>query len=371
MAGNAPTPITASIPTTPTPTPTPSAPAPVAAPVQQPTPTLTAPEAAPTPPTPAPTKTLQEILQERKARFEVPAPQPAQPQAPPTETPTPTPETPQPQTPDLVAQAAKDQLFELMQKDPGKLMQLLQAQQGAPEPTPENAAPQMIAPDAYRQQLSQEAQQWMGARPAITAAGLFGEENAQEMGLQHADFTQDLEKFVVATVGPLLAGLMGDVYSIQHKFTNEIDGFKPILESHQWTGTQQELGKQLVEVFPALQSDQKAAQFAEKRFAELAPMFMDKALLDKPSTNPKEYARISVAIAKIAAGEFSSQTPANLPVPTIATPPAGMTPEPQPVQSTYRNHLGQFSGQKVPLTLDQFNAQKLTNLDLGNGTAHV
>lgn len=324
--------------------------------------------------------TLQQVLEARRAALnpEPPAqaPQspegqppanPAQPQAPQT------PEAPQipdaspanaPQAPTPEQLAAQAAMFQLAQSNPQQLIQMLQAAQPQPENKPQTDAPARPTPEQYHQTLLAEAQQHMQARPAITAEGLFGTDNAEEMGLVNKDFSSDLEAFVQATMAPVLGTLLSNLYALQHHFDQQFTQVRPVLETHQFTEVQREAGKQLEEAFPALKArDPQAVAYADRRFNELAPILLPPEILNNPQSNPREYARIMTSIARIAASEFASVPPAQTPAtsPTIPAP-ASVPPEPQQIAPAYRNHLGQFKANAAPRTLDEFNQRRIETL---------
>lgn len=347
---------------------------PAATPPAAGTPAPAQPVQAPTPgqqPAAQPAKpaTLQEVLAQRKLALNPEAWKAANPpQTPATPAPA-TPETPPaspaipPETP---AQLTPEQaMFQLYQQDPQRLMQILQA--AAPQQTPpEQAQPANQPPDpqTFRQQQMVAAQQQYAERPSINLQGLLGEEVMAELGVANTDFTGTLEQFVYATIAPVLADLLGNIYAANHGFHTQLQQVQPVLQTHQQTALQRELGKQLQEAFPALATgDVNARAYAERRFNELAPVLMTKELMENPHTNPEEYARITTGIAKIAAGEYASLPPA----PTAQAAPAmpitaTVTPEPQPIAPTYRNHMGQFQSQQAPRTLEAWNQQRLAAL---------
>lgn len=325
-------------------------------------------------------QTLQQVLEARRAALNpeaAPAPaqspdgqpnpnpaQPQQPQAPeapqtPPESPANAPQTPTPEQ--LAAQAA---MFQLAQQNPQQLIQMLQAAQPQPENKPQPDAPARPTPEQYHQTLLAEAQQHIQARPPITAKGLFGEDNAEELGLGNKDFSGDLEAFVQATMAPVLGTLLSQLYALQHHFDQQFTQVRPVLETHQFTEVQREAGKQLEEAFPALKArDPQAVAYCDKRFNELAPILLPPEILNNPQSNPKEYARIMTSIARIAASEFASVPPAQAPAPSPTIPaPASVPPEPQQIAPAYRNHLGQFKANQAPRTLDEYNQKRIETL---------
>lgn len=346
--------------------------APALPPTGPPVPTATPTEGQPTPPpalTPpaaTPPQTLQEVLEARRAALNPVAP--AQPtatsEAAPAEgvPPESAPAVPPALTPEqLAAQAA---MYQMAQQNPQQLIQMLQAAVPQPEKNPQTDAPSRPTPEQYHQTLLAEAQTHIQSRPPITAKGLFGEENAEELGLGNKDFSSDLEAFVQATMAPILGNLLSNMYALQHHFDQQFTQVKPVLETHQYTQVQREAGRQLTEVFPALaQGDQKAIAYCDTRFNQLAPILLPPEILNNPQSNPKEYARIMTSIARIAASEYSALPPANAPTAPPALPaPANMPPEPQPIAPAYRNHLGQFQLNQAPRTLDEYNQKRIETL---------
>lgn len=314
-------------------------------------------------------QTLQQVLEARRAALEGGGQPNSQVQPPSTQTPNsenppvaPTPENANlgQHTPDPVMQV-KDQIYDMVQNNPAQLLAMLQAAQPPAPVTPANTEPARMTPEQYQQTLYVEAQERIQSRPRITADGLFGADNAEELGIMGKDFSGDLEQFVHATLAPVLGTLLSNMYALQHHFDQQFTEVRPVLETHQFTASQREAGKQLAEVFPALgKGEQAAIQYADKRFNELAPILLPPEILNNPQSNPKEYARIMTSIAKIAANEYSALPPASIPaVPPTMPNTANVSPEPQPIAPAYRNHLGQFRGTQTPRTLDEFNKQRM------------
>lgn len=371
MAGNAPlTPQAGSPPTTPVAiTSQPTSPVNTggipATPGSAPTPVQTSVVGQPpVEPVAAPPKpqTLDEVLAARKAALN-----PNPPVAPPEPAPVapvalepPAPVAPPVPTP-------QEALFQLSQQDPQKLIEILQAANGKPpvDPNAPPTGPQVITPELYTQQQQAFAQQQFAERPSITLEGIFGPEVMAEIGATNQDFTDTFNKFVYATMAPVLADFMSQVYTANHGFHQQLQQVQPMVQQQEMTQMQRDLGRQLQEAFPALgQGDANAKAYAEKRFNELAPMLMTKELMDNPHTNRQEYARITTGIAKIAASEYATVPPAPVPPATTAQPfaPATTPPEPQPVTPTYRNHMGQFQSKEPLTTLEAYNRQRLETL---------
>ncbi len=337
-------------------------PAPQATPNAQPvtadpTPAVPAPEVAPAaPPVVETTPTLTDVLEARKQALEGQ-------QTPAEGEPVPAAE-PEPQIPEPVTDpitSAKDALYQLAQEDPAKLAKLLQVSTDTPavDPVTEPAPQADMAPEAYAQAVVQESRQLFQNRVPITAEGLFGAEVAEELGIQNQDFSSDLEQFIQATIAPIIGNMLNNAYQSRHDVTQQLAQMTPMVQQHQFTQSQQDLGNTLKQAFPALgQGNMQAIDYAEKRFQEMAPMLMPPDLMQNPQTNPQEYARIAEGIVRIAASEFANvpheQTP-------VTTHPAPVLPEPQPVTPTYRNHLGHFQT-SVPKTLDEFSAQRVKTL---------
>lgn len=369
-AASAPPAAAAPVPTTPSVPGTPAA-APAATPTVSPAPTPA--QAAP-PPKP---QTLQDVLAARKLALNPEAYRAAtgQPQTPaPTgETPVPPEGTGQPQTPGEAPQnnpgelTPEQAMFQLYKQDPATLMRVLEAATGKPAsaPAPAPQAPQYLPPTEFQRQQIEAAQAQYAERPNINLQGLLGADALQELGVANTDFTATLEQFVHATMAPIFAQLLSDMYAANHGIHTQLQQFQPVLQSHKQTDLQRSLGKQLHEAFPALASgDTNARSYAERRFNELAPVLMSKELMENPHTNPEEYARITTGIAKIAAGEYANLTPAPASPAQSQIPPATVPPEPQPITPVYRNHIGQFAARQTPRTLEEWNAQRLAQLSL-------
>jgi len=294
--------------------------------------------------------TLQQVLEERRQSLIKIAEQGTRPneQAPLGDAPVIAPVKPNepeaPKTPD-----PKEQLYEMFKNDPGRLLAVLQAaagEQAAPvtDKTDVPAAETPVPLEQLREGLQQEAAQFLTTRPQVTLETILGKEALEELGAQNQDFTPVLEQFIHATIAPAVAGLLSNLYEMQQKLEAQLGEVKPVAQSYQEQQMQRELAEQFVDVFPQLAQDVKAREYADRRFNELAPTFMPEEILKDPSKNKKEYARIAVGIAKLAASEYLALAPANTQTATATPTVAPLPPEPQPVQPQYRNHLGQFQG---------------------------
>lgn len=271
-----------------------------------------------------------------------------------------------PQTPAADPGAA---MYQLAQTNPQQLIQMLQAmtgqaaqQQTTQTPTPAENKP-IQTPQEYHQQVFNEAQQWLQQRQRITAASMFGDDTVSELGIPNTDFTNDLHNFIVSTMMPIMGNVLSNIYNLQYTYDNKLNEYAPAFSSINYQQKQRETGLQMAKEFPALGTgDTQAQKYMEKRFNELAPNFMSPELFNKPDTNPQEYARIAVAIAKIAASEYPNLSPGATQASTANSQAPAPSPEPAAIQPTYRNHLGQFQAQRAPKSLDAFNEQRFKAL---------
>ncbi|MBK8184201.1 MAG: hypothetical protein IPK63_15725 [Candidatus Competibacteraceae bacterium] len=236
---------------------------------------------------------------------------------------------------------------------------MLQTASGQTSQAPQNQAPPAVEPQAYAQQLQQEAYQAIQQRPEITAQELFGKDALEELGLSNQNYTPVLEQFIHATIAPVIGTLLSQMYALQHGVDQRFTDVQPMVQQAQFNQTQQEMGRKFITAFPALATDANAKAFAEKRFNDLAPLLMPRELLMNPHTNPAEYARLTESIVAIAAKEYQAPAAAPATPPPVAVSPA---PPVQPAPSAYRNHLGQFQAAQPPTTLDAYNQQRIKTL---------
>ena len=213
----------------------------------------------------------------------------------------------------------------------------------------------------YAQEAHRQAVEIFNQRPNITLAGLLGgAENLQELGLNDADFSETLGQFIVAQMAPQMAALLELIGVEREKFERLQTGVQPVLATAQEQHLSTKMAPALIEAFPEIKGNPAALAHYQDTFNKLAPTLIDKSLLDNPLSNPDEYVRMNRVIAMLAARDFVKATPGQTTeTPQAPQPPAQapLSPAPQQVVPTYRNHLGQFQNgqERPPATLEEAN----------------
>lgn len=305
--------------------------------------------------------TLEEIIAQRNAVRQGQEAEAAKPAPAPEPAPAPAEEV----KPDDKAteDAEKQRIWDLYKTDPTKLIDSLKESVKPEPPTTEDDAPapeeaKAFVAQEYTTEVINHANELYSSRDAITLGGIFGGADVlAELGIDDGDLSDALTDFVKKTMAPQLAELLAVSAYQKEAFEKTQKTLSPVLSNANDLQIAKLARAGIDKAFPEFGTDQAAHDHFHKTFAELAPSLYDRALLENPQSNPKEYAKILEGIAVLAARDFVKQAPAQV-IDTKKAPPTptspALSPAPAPVAATYRNQLGQFS-EKNPITLQAAN----------------